>query len=60
MDEWQEVVPPLPEAEAEQRFRQWKKLQEEQGRKIRPEQVRRDLVHQGPGQGCVVRFLFQK
>lgn len=56
-EEWLEVVPPLPEAEAVQRFREWKAFQAEQGRNLYPEQIRRDLVLNGPGQGCIVRFL---
>jgi len=56
--EWEVVVPPLPEHEAEQNFRQWKKAQEDQGRNVRPEDVRRDRIF--TGSGCVVRFLVKK
>ena len=55
--EWEVVVPPLPKDEAEQKFRQWKKDQEDKGVKVHPEDVRRDQIFKGPGKGCLVRYL---
>jgi len=56
-NDWKVIVPPLPEQEAEKKFRQWKKEQEDKGMRVRPEDVRRDLINQGRGQGCVIRYL---
>jgi hypothetical protein len=59
-DEWEVIVPPLPQEEAEKRFEQWKRDQQGKRLTLRPEDVRMDRIHQGPQQGCVVRFLIRK
>jgi hypothetical protein len=51
-DEWIIIVPPLPQAEADQDLEKWKR-----GHKVRPEDLRRDQILTGPGQACLVRYL---
>ena len=59
-NEWEVVVPPLQAREADDKVRQWKKGQEDKGLTVRPEDVRRDQIHQGRGMGCVIRYLVRK
>ncbi len=56
-NEWEVIVPPLPQEEAEKKFHQWKQEQEANGRGVRLDHVRLDQILMGPGQGCVVRYL---
>ena len=47
---WKEIVPPLPQAEADHLLEEWRKTHD-----TRPEDIRRDQIFMGPGQGCLVR-----
>jgi hypothetical protein len=58
--DWETIVPALPAAEAEKRFSEWKLERERKGLTIPPEDVRRDQILAGPGEGCLVRYLVRK
>jgi hypothetical protein len=58
--EWEVVVPPSPEREAERKFQIWSEGQKQKGVLLRPEDVRRDQLFQGSGEGCVIRYLVRK
>jgi hypothetical protein len=58
--EWEIIVPPLPQEQAEKTFQQWTQHQKNQGRTVRREDVRRDQISRGAGGGCVIRYLLRK
>ena len=51
-EDWVEIVPPLPREEAERRLAEIRKI-----RPINDAEIRRDLINQGPGKDCLVRYL---
>ena len=54
-EDWIEIVPPLPQAEADRKLEEWRKTHQS-----RPEDLRRDQVFAGAGQGCLVRYLVRR
>jgi len=44
MEQWVQIIPPLPRSEAESRFEQWKLEERARGRTVHEDRVRKDFI----------------
>jgi hypothetical protein len=58
--EWVQVVSSTSQREGRAEFERWRSANPEVSARLRAEDVRIDLLHLGPGRGCLVRYLVRR